>query len=80
MGFETAEIHFFLKMSIFSEMNGQCELYTGSKLKTLNERKSYFMWFWFFKKDFEEHGRTLSPGEACFEFVSMFVQRTLSTS
>lgn len=47
MGFETAEIHFFLKMSIFSEMDGQCGLYTGSKLKTLNERKSYFMWFWF---------------------------------
>lgn len=50
MSFETAEIHFFLKNTVVPEMKGAFELCTGGKLKTLNKRKSYFMWFRLKKK------------------------------
>lgn len=45
-------------MPIFPESDGQFELCSGGKLKTFNESKSYFMWFWLKKKDFEECGNT----------------------
>lgn len=44
MVFET-EIHLFLKNAIFPKTDGAFELCMCGKPKTLNERKSYLMWF-----------------------------------